>query len=141
MDLVEELEVKSDIDTEGDRIDRLKRFLSSVLGIANFNELAISKVESIQHVFSHIKKTYIVYRLVYGGADEQNKTTYNERPMQWIFPTDIDSIALSTAMKKVWRAANQVQKTKSTSKRKVGDEEQSQNTTLLNFFAKKTKAS
>ncbi|XP_034635471.1 adenine DNA glycosylase isoform X1 [Trachemys scripta elegans] len=65
-------------------------------------------VGEVGHVFSHIHQTYVVYSLLLGGDPEAasgGRDEELERPaFRWVTQAEFQKSAVSTAMKKVWKA-------------------------------------
>ncbi|XP_050817121.1 adenine DNA glycosylase isoform X4 [Gopherus flavomarginatus] len=65
-------------------------------------------VGEVSHVFSHIHQTYVVYSLLLGGDPETTsgwRDEMLERPaFRWVTQAEFQKSAVSTAMKKVWKA-------------------------------------
>nr|XP_032660433.1 adenine DNA glycosylase isoform X5 [Chelonoidis abingdonii] len=65
-------------------------------------------VGEVSHVFSHIHQTYVVYSLLLGGDHKTasgRRDKMLERPaFRWVTQAEFQKAAVSTAMKKVWKA-------------------------------------
>uniref|UniRef100_A0A8C8SMC8 Adenine DNA glycosylase n=1 Tax=Pelusios castaneus TaxID=367368 RepID=A0A8C8SMC8_9SAUR len=65
-------------------------------------------VGEVVHIFSHIHQTYVVYSLLLGGEAETASGRQDEelgRPAsRWVTQAEFQKSAVSTAMKKVWKA-------------------------------------
>ncbi|XP_044882995.1 adenine DNA glycosylase isoform X4 [Mauremys mutica] len=65
-------------------------------------------VGEVSHVFSHIHQTYVVYSLLLGGEPgtaSGGRAELLERPaFRWVTRAEFQKSAVSTAMKKVWKA-------------------------------------
>lgn len=82
----------------------LGNFLESELGITLEQKKHPKRLGEVSHQFSHIHHKYVVYTYKYTGDETLDETTQENREMKWISREDLDSAALSTAMRKVFTA-------------------------------------
>ncbi|XP_075791978.1 adenine DNA glycosylase isoform X1 [Pelodiscus sinensis] len=65
-------------------------------------------VGEVSHVFSHIHQTYVVYSLLLGGGAGAASSRRDGEPgrpaCRWVTQAEFQKSAVSTAMKKVWKA-------------------------------------
>ncbi|XP_067423855.1 adenine DNA glycosylase isoform X2 [Emydura macquarii macquarii] len=68
----------------------------------------LQRVGEVVHIFSHIHQTYVVYSLLLGGDEKTALGRRDEalaRPAsRWVTQAEFQKSAVSTAMKKVWKA-------------------------------------
>lgn len=65
---------------------------------------------SVLHVFSHIKQTYIVYKIEMVEKEYENicfGKNNKYQKMEWLTDKELKSSAISTAMKKVFKLENE----------------------------------
>ncbi|KAL9983249.1 hypothetical protein ACROYT_G005395 [Oculina patagonica] len=118
-------------------------FLESELGITLKQKKNTKSIAEVSHQFSHIHHKYVVYADMHIGDETLDKTTQENRDMKWISSDDLQSAALSTAMRKVFTAyekhsggKNEKQLAKVDRKRKRADPHDGRKQTVLDSFFK-----
>lgn len=82
----------------------LTDFVESELGLTMPDVKHQKSIAEVSHQFSHIHHKYVVYACKYSGGETLQQTTQGNREVKWISREDLDSAALSTAMRKVFTA-------------------------------------
>merc|ERR1712126_145537 len=105
------------------------RLLTQLLCQKNVKHGSLCKVDSINHIFSHINMTYTVYKTNLDGDDKDDLEENSENT--WLTETEFNSCGTSTAMKKVFKCCQSEGSVKKTKKVTKTDKQQP---SLLTFF-------
>lgn len=120
----------------------LWNFLKNKLGIT-LEQRNPKRIAEVSHQFSHIHHKYVVYAYKYPENEAGLQTTQENREIKWISRHDLDSAALSTAMRKVFTAfekhnngKNEGQPANVDKKRKRADPHDGKKQMMLDAFFK-----